>query len=158
MTDPHPTTPPLPKRADLIAAGELAPDFACPASDGATVRLSDVYAHGGMVLVFYPGDNTPVCTAQLCGFRDEWAQFQGRDLLVYGVNPAGRDKHAAFVSKHRFPFPLLIDEGGKLAAAFGCRGWFGFVRRTVYVLDRNGRVVYAQRGNPPPSEILNALR
>ena len=127
-------------------------------ADEQTVRLSDFRGKQRVVLIFYPGDNTPVCTAQLCAFREGWEQFQAEETAIFGVNPANAQRHRQFAEKHKFPFPLLVDSGGKLAAAFGCRAIFGIIRRTVYAIDKRGRVIYAQRGNPAPSKILAALQ
>lgn len=144
-------------RSDLIPVGSPAPDFTSALSDGGILSLSALRGSKRVILVFYPGDNTPLCTAQLCAFRDDWQQFQSHDTLVYGVNPAGQGKHAHFAAQHRFPFPLLVDTGGKVAGAYGCRMLFNLIRRTVYVIDKQGRVAFAQRGNPAPQEILRVL-
>jgi peroxiredoxin Q/BCP len=145
-------------RSELIPVGEIAPDFTAAASDGTTTRLADLRGRNRVILVFYPGDNTPVCTAQLCAFRDDWRDLQTLDAVVYGINPASVEKHQRFANRHSFPFPLLSDPGGRIAAAYGCRGLFGWPRRAVYVVDRQGRVVYAQRGNPSVAEIKKVLR
>ncbi len=144
-------------RNHLIPIGQQAPDFTAPLSDGSSLTLSALRGDKRVVLVFYPGDNTPVCTSQLCALRDTWNEFQARDTAVYGVNPAGAERHAGFAARHSFPFPLIVDVGGKIAAAYGCRMLFGLIRRTVYVVDRQGRVAYTERGNPSPSEVLRAL-
>lgn len=144
-------------RSELIPIGDAAPDFTAAGSDGSSVQLSALRGRKRVVLVFYPGDNTPVCTAQLCAFRDSWEALQAEDTVVYGINPAGEAKHARFAERQQFPFPLLADEGGKIAALYGCRGLFGFVKRTVYGIDEEGRVVFAQRGNPPPLDVLRAF-
>lgn len=142
----------------LLPIGEIAPDFTASTGDGTTARLSEWRGKKRVVLVFYPGDNTPVCTAQLCAFRDDWSQFQAEDTLVYGVNPSRAGKHTQFTERHNFPFPLLVDTRGRIAAAYGCRMLFGLIRRTVYVVDRQGRIAFAQRGNPATDDILRALR
>ena len=144
-------------RPHLIPVGQQAPDFTASLSDGTSVSLSALRGERRVVLVFYPGDNTPVCTAQLCALRDTWSLFQAHDTVVYGVNPAGAEGHARFAAKHSFPFPLIADADSKIAATYGCRMMFGLVKRTVYVVDRQGTIVYAQRGNPTPVEILQAL-
>jgi len=144
-------------RSNLILVGQQAPDFTAPLSDGTSVSLSALRGERRVVLVFYPGDNTSVCTAQLCALRDAWSHFQACDTLVFGVNPAGAEKHARFAAKHIFPFPLIADTRGRIAAEYGCRMMFGLVKRTVYVVDRQGLIIYARRGNPPPTEILQAV-
>lgn len=144
-------------RSDLIAVGEMAPDFTAQVSDGSQVRLADHRGKQRVVLVFYPGDNTPVCTAQLCAFRNSWKELEGADAAVYGVNPASVARHADFAARQQFPFPLIADTGGKIAADYGCRALFGLIRRTVYVIDLQGRIALAQRGNPAPAQILRVL-
>lgn len=147
------------RRSDLIPVGEPAPDFTAEASDGTTVRLSDLRGKKRVALVFYPGDDTPTCTAQLCAFRDDWDALQAEDTLVFGINPFSQERHRRFVQKYHFPFPLLADKGGQIAGLYGCRLLFGLlIRRTVYVVDKTGRIIYAQRGNPSPADIRHSLR
>lgn len=143
--------------ADLIPLGRAAPDFTANTSDNKKMRLSDMRGKKRVVLVFYPGDNTPVCTAQLCSFRDHWEALQSENTVVYGVNPATSEAHHAFAEKNRLPFPLLVDVKGEIARQYGCNAPFGLVKRTVYIVDREGRVVWAQRGNPATDEVLKAL-
>ena len=145
-------------RSDLIAVGQPAPDFSAKASDGGTVHLSTQQGYRRVVLVFYPGDYTPVCTAQLCSFRDAWAGLQAEKTVVYGINPAGVAQHAGFAEQNRLPFPLIEDANGDIARRYGCRAPFGLVKRTVYVIDRRGKVAWVERGNPSPSTILPVLR
>ncbi|MCS6777597.1 MAG: peroxiredoxin [Chloroherpetonaceae bacterium] len=148
----------LQPRSALLPVGMLAPDFEAVTDRGETVRLSDWRGRKRVVLVFYPGDDTPVCTAQLCALRDHWSALEARDAVVLGINPAAGSRHRRFAERHRFSFPLVVDAGGRIAAAYGCRGLFGWVRRTVYVVDRQGRVVMARRGNPAPAVVLGVLR
>jgi peroxiredoxin Q/BCP len=138
--------------------GELAPDFTASTQEGKTVRLADLRGKQRVVLVFYPGDDTPVCTKQLCELRDDWGALQSADTIVFGVNPASEAKHAQFAAKYRLPFPLLVDSGSRIAADYGCSALFGLlVRRTVYVIDKRGRVLFAQRGKPAVAAIQAAL-
>ncbi len=150
-------TKPTDERKEIVPVGADAPDFSVRASDGGAVSLNQFRGRKNVVLIFYPGDNTPVCTAQLCSFRDSWQGLEAADCVVFGVNPAGEAKHAGFAQKHALPFPLLIDNGGQMAAQYGCRAIFGIIRRTVYVIDKAGKIAYAKRGNPAPSEILQAV-
>jgi peroxiredoxin Q/BCP len=140
----------------LIPVGEPAPDFAAIDQDGNRVVLSELLKSHLVVLIFYPRDNTPVCTRQLSAVRDDWDAFQRKNAIVLGVNPARTAKHARFAQKHGFPFPLLGDEGSRIAAAYGARG-FLFVKRSVYVIRRDGRVALAERGVVPHEKILAAL-
>src|SRR5262249_8286927 len=135
-----------------LAVGTLAPDFSVPDQDGSRVTLSALRGQN-VVLVFYPADDTSVCTKQLCEFRDQWPEMKARNTLVFGVNPARR--HSAFRDKYNFPFPLLYDEGQKIAKRYRASGWF-VPRRTVYLIAPDGTIRYAQRGKPAPSEVLTA--
>lgn len=146
-------------RSSLILPGEMAPDFTAVTHEGAAVHLADLRGKQRVVLVFYPGDDTPVCTQQLCELRDDWSALQSADTVIFGVNPANEAKHARFAAKYRLPFPLLADVGSRIAAAYGCSALFGLlVRRTVYVIDKRGRVIFAQRGKPAVAAIRAALQ
>jgi len=143
---------------DLLKIGSPAPDFSSEASDGNSYRLSDYRGKSCVVLVFYPGDNTAVCTAQLCSFRDNWGPLNALNAMVFGVNGANKEKHAKFVADHSFPFPLLVDSSGKVASDYGCNGIFGIMKRTVYVIDKHGNIAWVQRGNPPVADVISALK
>jgi len=108
-----------------------------------------------VVLVFYPGDDTAICTKQLCEIRDDWAAFKRLGAAVYGVNGQGANAHGKFAAKYKFPFPLLVDQGWEMSKTYRV-GW-GVIRRTVYVIGPDGRIVYAQRGKPSTADILSAI-
>jgi thioredoxin-dependent peroxiredoxin len=148
--------PALPERSDLIPAGETAPDFEATDHQGQHVRLRNLLEKGRVVLVFYPKDNTLVCTKQLCALRDDWSKFQERKVAVLGINPAGKDSHAAFALKHGFPFPVLVDQDSRIAGAYGAGGML-LTKRTVYVIDRDGKVLLAEGGVVPHEHIFAAL-
>jgi peroxiredoxin len=126
------------------APGDAAPDFALLATGGGEWRLA---SHRGrvVVLVFYPGDDTPVCTRQLCAYNDELAQFRALDAEVVGISAQGLDSHERFAGRHGFGFPLLADEDKRVARAYGILGPFGLPRRSVFVVDAAGRITYAHR-------------
>lgn len=106
-----------------------------------------------VVLVFYPADNTSVCTKQLCEFRDAWPAVKAHNAVVFGVNPARR--HSEFRERHKLPFPLLYDQAQKVAKLYRADGWF-VPKRTVYLIGPDGVIRYAQRGKPSPDEVLAA--
>jgi len=105
-----------------------------------------------VVLVFYPGDDTPGCTRQLCEFRDRWETLRDRGIEVFGVNPQGATAHARFRAKFQFPFPLLVDKGRQVAKLYQANGLI--VKRTVYLIGPDGAVRFARRGMPKPSEVM----
>ena len=137
-----------------LAAGTPAPDFSVPDQDGNRVSLSALRGKN-VILVFYPADDTSVCTIQLCEFRDHWKQAEACNTLVFGVNPARSAKHQKFREKYKFPFPLLIDEGQKIAKLYQSSGWI-VPKRTVYLIGPDGKVRYSKRGKPAPEEVLAA--
>ena len=141
----------------LLKVGAQAPDFSGKAGDK-SVTLSQIASGESVVLVFYPMDDTAVCTSQLCALRDSYAELSARHCTVLGINPAGADSHTRFANKYNFPFPLVTDTGGRIAEEYGCSGLFGLNRRTVYVVGKDRKVLFAERGKPAVSEILSALR
>ena len=138
-----------------LPVGAAAPDFSALDDSGRTVKLSALRGKN-VVLVFYPGDDTPTCTKQLCEFRDDWNDALARGVEVFGVNPRNARKHAEFRRKFGFPFPLLVDSGQKVARQYHANGLV--VKRTVYLIGPDGTILFARRGKPSPSEVLAAAR
>ena len=138
--------------SEPLPVGASAPDFSVPDQDGKAVSLGGLRGKN-VVLVFYPGDDTPGCTKQLCEFRDAWAEAQRRNTLVFGVNPQKAGSHAKFIRKFRLPFPLLVDEGQKLGALYHAKGLI--VKRTVYLIGPGGIIRFARRGMPEAREVLS---
>jgi peroxiredoxin Q/BCP len=137
-----------------LKVGDQAPPFALTDENERVVTLKALKGKP-VVLVFYPGDDTTICTQQLCEIRDDWAAFKRLGAAVYGVNGQGAEAHGKFAAKYKFPFPLLVDHGWEMSKAYHA-GW-GFVRRTVYVIGPDGRILYAKRGKPSTAEILSAI-
>jgi peroxiredoxin Q/BCP len=134
-----------------LPPGTQAPDFTLTDDAGNTVTLSELCGHD-VVLVFYPGDDTPGCTKQLCEFRDGWGEASARGVRIFGVNPQSADKHQKFRRKFSFPFPLLVDRGQKVGELYHTRGLV--VKRTVYRIGPDGIIRFSRRGYPAPSEVL----
>jgi peroxiredoxin Q/BCP len=137
-----------------LPVGAPAPDFVLPDQDGNRVKLSAMRG-SNVVLVFYPGDDTLVCTRQLCEFRDDWSAMRAANAVVLGINPARGSRHSRFRDKHRFPFPLLVDQGQKIGRLYRAAGLLA-PRRTVYLVGPDGTIRYARRGKPAPAEVLAA--
>ncbi len=138
---------------DPLSVGSKAPDFTLPTDSGKTLKLSSLRGKN-VVLVFYPGDDTMICRRQLCEFRDAWPDLRGHNVVVFGINPQSAESHREFRTRNKFPFPLLVDEGQRVAALYNSDG--GMVNRTVYLIGPDGRIRYAQRGMPRPQEVLEA--
>jgi thioredoxin-dependent peroxiredoxin len=145
-----------------IGVGDAAPDFSLPGTGSAEVSLRQ-FAGRPVVLVFYPGDDTPVCTKQLNSYNDDLAQFEALDAQVLGISAQGLESHEKFSDKHGFAFPLLADTDKKVAALYGTLGPIGFPRRSVFIIDRQGIVRYAHRAIAgltyrPVSELVEVLQ
>jgi peroxiredoxin Q/BCP len=114
--------------------GDAAPEFELPASGGLTYRLGD-YRGKGVILAFYPGDFTTVCTKQFCSYRDNGDRLAGLGVEVLGISPQSVDSHERFIEKHGLNVPLLADEDLAVAKAYGVAAPGGFVRRSIFLLD-----------------------
>lgn len=144
-----------------IGIGSKAPTFSLKDQNGETIDLDLTLSTGPVVLIFYPGDQTPGCTIQLCAIRDDWSKFEKAGIRVFGINPADAESHSAFVKKHDFPFPLLIDEGRKVAKAYDAEQDLlvaKIVKRTVVGIGQDGRIIFYRQGMPKTSEILKAFK
>ncbi len=127
--------------------GDPAPDFELPSTRG-PVRLSALLANGPVLLVFYPGDDTPVCTKQLCDYRDNLAVFESLGVQVVALNPQDAESKQRFADKHRFPFPLAADAGGVVTQRYGARGLFGITRRALVLVGADGRIAWRKSDFP----------
>ena len=127
-----------------VGVGDRAPAFTLPGTGGEQYSLAD-YAGQRVVLVFYPGDDTPVCTRQLNAYNDGLSQFNELDAQVLGISAQDVASHERFSGKHGFDFPLLSDTDKAVAAAYGTLGPIGFPRRSVFIVDRDGVIRYAHR-------------
>lgn len=147
--------------ADTVKLGANAPDFILPSNLGNEWSLS---AHRGQVitLLFYPQDETLVCTKQLCSIRDNWADYLATKAVVIGISPGKIEEHQAFAKKHRLPMPLLVDEGRAVTKIFGKHDWLPISwTRAIVVIDANGiirqRKVMFRGFRPTDYSVLTAI-
>ncbi len=126
------------------SVGDNAPEFTLPGTGGKTYSLSS-YRGQPVVIVFYPGDDSPVCTKQLNSYNNELTAFEGVGAQVLAISAQDMDSHEAFASKYGFKFPLLADTDKAVATAYGTVGPLGFPRRSVFVVDGAGVIKYAHR-------------
>jgi peroxiredoxin Q/BCP len=125
--------------------GAPAPRFSLPSTAG-TSSL-DEFAGKVVVLVFYPGDETPVCTRQLNSYQGDLSSFEGLGAQILAISPQSVASHEQFSCKQGgYDFPLLADEDKSVFRAYGCLGPLGFPRRSIFVIDGRGIVRYAHRG------------
>lgn len=137
-----------------LAAGTPAPPFICPDEEG-NVFILNQQRGKFVVLIFYPRDETPGCTEQLCALRDHWEALRARNAIVVGINPGSAQSHRAFRARHKLPFPLLVDDSRRVARLYRSAGLL--VRRTVYLIDPRGVIRFSARGKPPIAVLMAAL-
>ena len=118
--------------------GDPAPDFELEGTDG-PFRLSDQRGKR-VLLLFYPGDNTPVCTRQFCSYRDHAEDVSGLGAVIVGISAQDLDSHALFVAQHGLNIPLLADEDGAVAKAYGAWRPIAGTRRAVFAVDEEGTI------------------
>jgi peroxiredoxin len=143
--------------------GDEAPDFSLPDAEGNEWKLSE---HRGklVVLLFYPGDNTPVCTAQMCSVRDHWTEYQATGAEVVGISTDSAESHRGFAARHRLPLRLLSDADGKVSRLYGMTSWIpGRSARGVVVIDKAGKIAYKKAQpisllRPADEDVLAAIR
>ena len=143
--------------------GQQAPDFEMATDGGGTVKLSDLRGQK-VVLYFYPKDDTPGCTKEACGFRDDIAAFTGADATVIGVSRDSVAKHDKFKAKFDLPFALASDEDGSVTEAYGVwveksmygRKYMG-IERATYLIDGDGTVAKVWRKVKVPGHVDDVL-
>jgi peroxiredoxin Q/BCP len=143
----------------MLPLGAKAPLFEAESTKG-TVRLADAVGKRPVVLIFYPKDETPICTKQLCAVRDSQQQYAKHAALVIGVNPGTLEEHRQFAGKFLYDFPLVSDRDETIRRMFGVGLQllpFLGQQRVVFVIDRSGQIAYARKGNRPTAEIVAAL-
>jgi thioredoxin-dependent peroxiredoxin len=147
----------------VLKVGDAAPDFELPADNGEKIRLSNLRGKR-VVVYFYPKDDTTGCTAQACGFRDNYPAIEEKQALVLGISPDGTASHRKFKSKFNLPFRLLSDEDHAVAEAYGVwqekslygKTYFGIVR-SHFVVDEVGNLADVQVKVSPTDSVEKAV-
>jgi peroxiredoxin Q/BCP len=137
-----------------VEVGDAAPEFELPGTGGRTYRLAE-YRGGNLVIAFYPGDGTRVCTAQFCSYRDDAERLDGLDATVIGISPQSVDSHERWTQERELNVPLLADEDLAVAKSYGVVGWASplarvvglattpggsYVMRSIFIVDGDGIV------------------
>lgn len=146
-----------------MKVGDNAPDFVLSDASGNKWRLSD---HSGktIVLLFYPGDNTPVCTKQMCSVRDNWSDYQATGAEIVGISTDSIESHKSFADEYNFPFPILSDENSKVINLYDVKSWFpNRAARAVVVINKNGKIAYHKAQavsllRPKDEDVLAAIK
>jgi len=146
-----------------LTVGDMAPDFTAVTDSGASVKLSD-YRGKRVVLYFYPKDDTPGCTTQACGFRDNYLAIEEKNAIVLGVSPDGAKSHQKFKTKFNLPFTLVADEDHGIAEAYGVwveKSMYGKqymgIERSHFVVDEQGKIVAIEVKVKPDDSVERAM-
>jgi thioredoxin-dependent peroxiredoxin len=130
-----------------INVGDTAPDFKLPSTKGHDISLKEFRGKKNVVIYFYPKDDTPGCTKEACGFRDEQREFLARNTVVLGVSLDSLDSHHRFTEKYNLPFALLSDENTSVSKAYGVykqKSMYGRVfwgiERSTFIIGKDGKV------------------
>jgi thioredoxin-dependent peroxiredoxin len=143
--------------------GEKAPYFSLKDGDGRLWELSS-YLGKVVVLLFYPGDNTPVCTKQLCSVRDNWTQYQESGAEVVGISTDSGSSHKSFADKYTLKLRLLSDEKGEVVSLYDVKSWIpGRSARATFVIGKDGIITYKKTESlslfrPKDEDILEEVR
>jgi thioredoxin-dependent peroxiredoxin len=146
-----------------LKLGDPAPEFELADDKGNKVKLSD-YRSKRVVVYFYPKDDTPGCTTQSCGFRDNYLAIEEKNATVLGISPDGMESHQKFKTKFNLPFTLLSDEDHAVAEIYGVWGeksmmgktYMGIIR-SHFVVDENGTLIDVQYNIKPEASVAGAL-
>jgi thioredoxin-dependent peroxiredoxin len=137
-----------------------APDFTLPNSEGIAVNLKD-FSGKKLLIVFYPGDETMICTKQLCSYSSGFEEFQKLGIAIVGINMDSVESHKKFKEKYKLAFPLLSDPDGIVCEKYNAKGLIG-VKRSTYLLDENQKVIFENEVLPlfykDKDDILDAIK
>lgn len=146
-----------------MKVGSRAPNFVLKDENGNDWKLSE-YLGETITLLFYPKDNSTVCTKQLCSIRDNWSDYEKTKSIIVGISTDSIESHKNFTTKYDFPFPLLSDKDGKVVKKYGIASWIpGKSARAIVVVDENGKIKYHQVQTlsvfrPKDKEVLRAIK
>lgn len=133
--------------ANVPGVGDKAPDFTLPSTRG-PVTLSKTLGTGAVLLVFYPGDDTAVCTKQLCNYRDNLDVFGDLGVQVIAINPQSEESHRRFADKHSLPFPVVADADKAVCKRYGALNLLGMAKRALVLVGRDGRIKWRRTDFP----------
>ena len=159
QTSPAAQSNDAPVRRIPLEVGDLAPDFTLKSALGEEVSLSSYRGKNNVVLYFYPKDNTPGCTREAQGFRDDIERFKKAGAVILGVSVDDVPSHKNFASKYSLTFPILSDTGGTVARQYGVMQWIT-AKRVTYVVGKNGKIkrVYAEVDSDIPGHSKSVLK
>lgn len=143
-----------------LKVGDFAPEFMALDQNGNKINSKEILQKEFLMLVFYPGDDTPGCTIQLCEIRDKWDKFTEFDVRVLGVNQGKNDSHTEFISKFQFPFDLIQDDNREVSHKFGAISKFfanEITKRGVFLINQDSKIIFQHWGMQNNEEIFKLL-
>ena len=145
-----------------LKIGDIAPEFTAVNQDGQKFNLHDTLQEFNKVLlIFYPGDDTPGCTKQLCGVRDVYQLYSKLGVKVVGVNHGSSQSHKKFITKYNFPFDIIVDEGKTIRDSYGAVKLFFknlTVKRGVFLINSDSKIEYMFWGQQDNSVIIEMIK
>lgn len=151
MTSPH-------HQMVTLRVGDKAPNFSLPAHPSGTISLSDFLGKKNVILAFYPKDDTPGCTKEMCSFSDDLDKFNNAGTQVLGVSVDDEASHGKFAEKHGLRIPLLADAKREVGKAYGTvRDDGGKAERMLFVVDKEGVIRHIHSGMPKNDELLEVV-
>ncbi len=145
-----------------LRVGQKAPDFDVVSSSGKALKLKDFAGKKNVVLYFYPGDFTPICTKETCGFRDMYADLESKETEVIGVSVDSDESHEKFAKEYKLEFSLVSDAKRELAKTYGAtsfiRDILGKAARITYVIDKKGEIAAIFEGELSASKHVNGVK
>jgi len=153
MTSPNETALQQPK------VGEPAPKFSLPAFPSGNVSLDQFAGKKNVILAFYPKDDTPGCTKEMCAFSEDISHFDEANTVVFGISLDNESSHESFAKKFQLKQTLLADHTGETAKKYGVLGaGKSTASRVLFVIDKNGVVQHVQEGIPENAKLLEIVR
>jgi peroxiredoxin len=143
-----------------MIVGDIAPNFTLSDQTGSSIDLYEVLKSSAVILIFYPYDQSPDCSEQLCAANDHLADFARENVQIFGINNAAAESHRNFAAEKYLDMKLLSDDRYEVARQYGCLFSIGpirVIRRTVVAIGRDGRIVYYQRGMEDGLRALSVL-
>lgn len=142
-----------------LRVGDKAPDFSLPAHPSGTISLKDFLGKKNVILAFYPKDDTPGCTKEMCSFSDDLEKFNTAGTQVLGISCDDTQSHGKFAQKHNLTVPLLADHERKTALAYGAiREDKANAERMLFVIDKEGVIRHIHNGMPSNEELLQIVQ
>lgn len=145
-----------------LRVGQKAPDFDVVSSSGKSLRLADFAGKKNVVLYFYPGDFTPICTKETCGMRDMYADLESKETEVIGVSVDSNASHEKFAAEHKVPFALVSDANMALAKTYGAtsflRNILGKTARITFVIDKKSEIAAIFEGELSASKHVEGVK